>query len=264
MDNANQSGQVDMILGLSQNSIAIAPTGKFDLADITWVSTTNSLNQQSDLGVDKSNSQIVTMDALSMPINVVDGTFIINQTTPTPSPVPTDTPTATILPTSSPSPSPSSTPIPTPIPTATPTSGPIGYGLIGNYFNGSNFQTFMSKEVDGTVNFDWGNGSPNSLIGRNNFSVRWSGFVFAPTTGNYTFYTKSDDGARLWVDDLELINNWQRHSLKENFGRINLVGGNWYPIKLEYFEATGKAAVQLLFSGPDLTKEIIPSSYLLP
>jgi hypothetical protein len=57
-------------------------------------------------------------------------------------------------------------------------------------------------------------------IGADTFSVRWVGTVQPPTSGNYTFYTESDDGVRLWVDGRLIVDNWTDHSRTENAGTI--------------------------------------------
>src|SRR3546814_1559722 len=60
---------------------------------------------------------------------------------------------------------------------------------------------------DGCSSDLWGNGSPSAGVGSDSFAVRWEGFVEAPTTGNYTFWTQSDDGVRLWVNGNLVIDN---------------------------------------------------------
>jgi hypothetical protein len=252
--NIIKSTPTEIILGLKPENVSVAPTGKIDVANISWISVTDAPNQQIDVSIDKNNSQIVTMDAQNTILNIQDATININQTTP--SPTPTD---PTLIPTPTPTP-------PSPINTSSPSSSPlpIGYGLIGNYFNGNNFDNWILKRLDSTVNFNWRRSSPDNLINRDHFAVRWSGFFYAATSGQYTFYTTSDDGDRLWINNQPIISDWRKHSVKEKFGNIYLDGGYWYPIKLEYFENTGVSEINLLYSGPNIPKQIIPSNLLLP
>ena len=76
------------------------------------------------------------------------------------------------------------------------------------------------------------------------------------------FYTESDDGIRLWVNGQLLINNWTDHEVAENSGSIALTAGQAYDIKLEYYDSTGSATAQLLWSSPTQPKAIIPPSQL--
>jgi hypothetical protein len=102
------------------------------------------------------------------------------------------------------------------------------------------------------------------VLGGDNFSVRWSGSVAPRYSEPYTFYTASDDGVRLWVNDQLLIDNWTNHSATENSGTITLQAGQKYALKLEYYERGGKAVAQLGWSSPSQAKEIIPQSQLYP
>jgi xylan 1,4-beta-xylosidase len=137
-----------------------------------------------------------------------------------------------------------------------------GDGLKAEYFNGTNFNTLRTSRVDPTVNFDWGNGSPHSSVGSDNFSVRWTGQVMPKYSETYTFHTLSNDGVRLWVNGKQLINNWKDHSVKEDRGSIALKAGERYTIKMEFYEGKGIATAKLLWSSPSQAKGVIPASQL--
>jgi hypothetical protein len=145
-----------------------------------------------------------------------------------------------------------------------PTDTATGTGLFGEYFDNKNLSSRKLSRTDTTVNFEWGSGSPDALIGADTFSVRWSGWVHAPITGGYTFYTTSDDGVRLWVDNQLLINNWTDHGATENSGSITLTAGKKYDIKLEYYENGGAATIKLSWAPPGQAKQIIPQERLYP
>jgi hypothetical protein len=101
-------------------------------------------------------------------------------------------------------------------------------------------------------------------MGANSFSVVWEGFVKADQTGTYTFGTRSDDGVRLWVGDLNtpLIDNWTNHPPTWNRASIELEAGQLYPIQLKYYENGGGAVIELYWTRPGQAEEIIPSSHL--
>jgi endo-1,4-beta-D-glucanase Y len=86
--------------------------------------------------------------------------------------------------------------------------------------------------------------------------------VKANYSETYTFYTLSDDGVRLWVNNKLVIDNWTDHAPTENRGTIALQAGATVPIKLEYYENGGGAVAKLLWSSPSRSKEVIPSSQL--
>ncbi len=139
-------------------------------------------------------------------------------------------------------------------------------GLIGEYYHGSAsdaWDDLIMERLDPTVDFSWGNDSPEpGVINVDNFKVRWTGEVEIPSTGTYTFHTMTDDGIRLWVNDVLVLENWTDHGSTLDSGDINLEGGQRYPIKLEWYENGGGAICQLSWEGPQIARQIIPSSYL--
>ncbi|MHC4205706.1 MAG: PA14 domain-containing protein [Planctomycetota bacterium] len=141
------------------------------------------------------------------------------------------------------------------------TAGPGG-GIRGDYFRGMDLRNHALRRIDPQINFSWG--QPDPSIGENNFSVRWTGEVEVAFTEKYTFYTNTDDGARLWVDGKQLVNDWNDHGAEENSGTIDLAGGQFYPIVMEYYENGGGAVAQLSWSSPSTTKQLIPQAALSP
>lgn len=138
-----------------------------------------------------------------------------------------------------------------------------GSGLNAAYYNGRGFTgTPAFQRTDATVNFDWGYNAPASGVGSDNFAVRWTGFVAPATTGEWTFYTTSDDGVRLWVNGQLLVDQWNDHAPAEHSGKTQLVAGNKYDIRMEYYEAGNGAVAQLRWSGPGVAKQVIPSDCL--
>ncbi|MHC4432759.1 MAG: PA14 domain-containing protein [Planctomycetota bacterium] len=137
-----------------------------------------------------------------------------------------------------------------------------GGGLRGEYFNGMNFNALVLTRTDPQINFDWGNGGPDPSIGQDNFSVIWTGQIEAAFTETYAFYTNSDDGVRLWVDGVQLIDNWTTHSAVENSGLIDLVAGQKYSIVLEYYEDWGAAVIELHWESPSTPRQLIPAAAL--
>ena len=137
-----------------------------------------------------------------------------------------------------------------------------GDGLQGQYFDNADFTNPKLTRVDPTVNFNWDTGSPDPSIAADAFSVRWTGQVQPLFSQTYTFYTYSDDGARLWVNGVQLVDNWTVHPPTVDTGTISLVAGQKYDIKLEYFENAGGAVSMLSWSSASQATQIIPTSQL--
>jgi hypothetical protein len=139
-----------------------------------------------------------------------------------------------------------------------------GTGVLGEYYDNSDLTNWKVTRVDPTVNFDWGTGSPDASIGADTFSARWTGRLQADYSETYTFYTNSDDGVRLWINNVLLIDNWTDHAPAENSATMALTAGQSYSIKMEYYENSGGAVAQLLWSCASSPKAIIPKSQLYP
>ncbi len=135
-------------------------------------------------------------------------------------------------------------------------------GLRGDYYAGVNFEQLKPPRIDRTVDFEWFPDSPGGQVPADFFSVRWSGQVQPRYTEVYTFTTLSDDGVRLWVDGLLIIDNWTDHPQTENSGRMALTAGRWYPIVLEFYEKGGGATIRLSWSSRSQAREIIPAERL--
>ncbi|RIK34783.1 MAG: hypothetical protein DCC55_32335 [Chloroflexi bacterium] len=97
--------------------------------------------------------------------------------------------------------------------------------------------------TESQINHEWGTGSPAPGIPADRFSARWTGtFAFEP--GRYRFTVTVDDGARLWVNNQLIIDEWTVQSEQIFTADVTLPGGN-IPIRLDYFENTGVALIRL-------------------
>ncbi|MEO5821257.1 MAG: PQQ-dependent sugar dehydrogenase [Vicinamibacteraceae bacterium] len=143
-------------------------------------------------------------------------------------------------------------------------TGGTGTGLAATYYDNVDFTGTTVVRTDPTVNFDWASGSPAPAIGVDTFSARWTGQVQPQFSETYTFYTQSDDGVRLWVNNVLLVNNWTDHALTENSGTIALTAGQRYDIRMEFFETGGLATARLLWSSTSTPKAAVPTSRLYP
>jgi hypothetical protein len=110
----------------------------------------------------------------------------------------------------------------------------VGTGLIANYFSDQELQNLALTRVDPAVDFDWQQGSPGAAVPADNFSARWVGKIQAQYNETYTFYTQSDEGVALWVNNQQIIDNFSDHTFGEDAGTITLKAGELYDIRVEY------------------------------
>lgn len=110
---------------------------------------------------------------------------------------------------------------------------------------------FANRDLAGTpvlaidspnVDFNWGTGSPGENVPSDNFSARFERTLDF-SYGTYEISVTMDDGARLYIDDQLVINEWNIGSARTRAVRQILSGS--HRVRLEYFEATENARVQL-------------------
>jgi hypothetical protein len=99
------------------------------------------------------------------------------------------------------------------------------------------------------IDYDWGESAPTGLP-RDYFSVRWTG-QWGFEAGEYTFFVYADDGVRLWLDDELLIDAWTPGLGWHLVTRPVAIEG-LHRLRLEYFENTGDAGIQLRWRRSDL------------
>lgn len=114
------------------------------------------------------------------------------------------------------------------------------------FFNNKTLNgTPMLNRTDATVNFDWGNGSPDPSVPADNFSVRWTK-AERLVVGTYEFTVTGDDGVRLFVDNELILDKWIDQPPTTYKISKALADGN-HVIKLEYYENGGGAVAKLSY-----------------
>ncbi len=129
----------------------------------------------------------------------------------------------------------------------------------GEYFNNKNLSGSPSMVRDdgaGTIDFNWGTGSPSSEcgLGEDNFSVRWTRDVYLDA-GTYPFTVTSDDGFRLYIDDQLILDKWFDQPPTIYTVNVTLSTGS-HPIKLEYYENGGGAVAKLSWEEVSCIKTV--------
>ncbi len=120
--------------------------------------------------------------------------------------------------------------------------------FIGSYYKGTNFETLKVSGVESaSVGFDWGNNTPYKSIGRNGFSVRWNGTFDFKNSATYKFTAAYDDGFRLYVDGIPVIDDWKPGGIRSDTKEISLAAGQ-HNLQVDYFENIGNSRVILVWA----------------
>ncbi len=132
-------------------------------------------------------------------------------------------------------------------------------GWRGRYYAGSRFEKLLADQRDRRIlrlgRFPLPDGRTEDL------SARWTGVLDVPRDGEYTFYTASDNGLRMWIDYRLVVDQWDDHSLDQRETRIRLQRGK-HPILVEYHQGRGRSGISVAWSGPRLSKRPVGAEHV--
>ena len=138
-------------------------------------------------------------------------------------------------------------------------------GLLGEYFVGRHFNDLVMARVDARIDFSWAGGRADDTVSADDFSVRWTGYIRAPITGDYRFRARVDDGVRLLIDNKVVLDDWHDKPVHDVVSdAVTLKGERWYAIQLEFYEHGGSAQVHLFWTPPGMSERLVPSTALTP
>lgn len=106
---------------------------------------------------------------------------------------------------------------------------------------------------------DWGTGSPAPTIPADNWSARWTSTQNLPA-GNYVISVRSDDGVRVFVNGVNVINQWGPATGQTYTANVYLSGGA-VNFQIEFFEFGGVAYLDYQLSqvgGPPIVPPTQP------
>jgi mono/diheme cytochrome c family protein len=98
---------------------------------------------------------------------------------------------------------------------------------------------------------------------KNHFGIRYTTSLWVPRDGKYTFGIKSDDGAILWIDGKVVVDNDGRHPAdKEKASKEIELKAGMHPLVLTYFQDGGGMALEVLWEGPGVAHQAVPTDVL--
>ncbi len=145
-----------------------------------------------------------------------------------------------------------------PVPASALTLNGTDPGLKAEYFNNQELRgPAVTVRTDASINFNWGRYNPTPELTGNNFSVRWTGKLKPPESGNYRLGFTADDGARLYLDGKLLVDAWASNPNKTATKDIVLEGGRTYDLRMEYFQNNRENVAKLVWSYPRIVERMI-------
>jgi mannan endo-1,4-beta-mannosidase len=145
---------------------------------------------------------------------------------------------------------------------------PSSIGLTAVYFSTNNLGgSETSPVIAPIINLIWSaSNPPPEGISPTKFSARFTGKIQIPQDGKYTFIVTSDDGSRLFIDNVNSADVWNTATGSITASTTKNLTAGTHDIKIEYRNIGGAAKLKLeyLSSTLNITRQIVPSEMLLP
>lgn len=120
-------------------------------------------------------------------------------------------------------------------------------GWVGEYYSTVNLTGSATLcRDDASINFDWASGSPGGSVPVDNFSSRWTKTV-SFTAGTHVFTVGSDDGSRLYIDGVKVLDMWVDQGYTTRNVSQSLTAGN-HVVVMEFYERGGLAHATLAWT----------------
>ncbi|GIN71397.1 hypothetical protein J14TS2_18720 [Bacillus sp. J14TS2] len=149
-------------------------------------------------------------------------------------------------------------------------------GLLGEFFKNEpnpndredisvfNFDDFRGEKVIGNLKGDSFTSIFKQITGSPDYNTaRFTGTIVPEYTEDYTFHMVGDDGFRLWINGVMIIDFWeQKWEIPQVSSPISLEAGKHYDIKIEYLQGWGGAWLRMEWESASQEREIVPESAL--
>lgn len=97
-----------------------------------------------------------------------------------------------------------------------------------------------------------------SVPNEDGFGFRYRGYIWLPQDGRYDFKLRSDDGSKLLIHDITVIDHDGHHAANwPKYGHIFARQG-LHPIEIRYFEHHGDQSLHVYYKGPGVADEYTP------
>lgn len=125
------------------------------------------------------------------------------------------------------------------------------HGVTGHYFDNDTLAgNAVLTRRDPNIDFNWWHEAPLKELDPRNFSVRWTGYLKAPATGEY-YLGYHSAYLSMWVDNQLIGSTHDVHHPTKSYKKLTLEAGKVYELKLELKRHRGMAFERLLWQRPD-------------
>src|SRR5260370_14188572 len=103
------------------------------------------------------------------------------------------------------------------------------------------------------INFNWQNGAGPDLS--EDFTVRWTGTLTPPATGDYQIGFTGTDAFHFWLDNQLVGESWYSDTSKTRLKAVHLEAGRAYLVKIECSQEGSSGVAKLVWHEPGDAKD---------
>jgi beta-glucosidase len=120
----------------------------------------------------------------------------------------------------------------------------------------------LFTRVDPQIDFKWWDGAPRQDMDDDNFGVRWTGYLCAPSSGKYQLGAIGMNAYELYLDGKRIADLNNIHERNYRYATVDLEAGKLYPIRLDFHEFVGDADIRLVWAHahPELQEEALAAA----
>ncbi|HQK28505.1 MAG TPA: glycoside hydrolase family 3 C-terminal domain-containing protein, partial [Smithellaceae bacterium] len=124
-------------------------------------------------------------------------------------------------------------------------------GLRGEYFANQEFKGKpIATRLDAGLDFNWWEEAPLPGLEHNNFSIRWTGYLVPPESGDYYLGGEGFNSFKIFLDG-KLIGSFNgTHETHKVYQKVHLEKDRPAALKIEYSHRSRMARMHLLWKKP--------------
>lgn len=124
-------------------------------------------------------------------------------------------------------------------------------GLKGEYFNNQEFRGKPAvSRIDPAVDFNWWDEAPLDSLDDDNFSVRWTGHLIPPETGDYYLGGEGFNAFKIYLEGQLVAQYNGTHETHKIYKQVHLEKGKPAALKIEFSHRARTARMHLLWKRP--------------
>ncbi|SHE76542.1 beta-glucosidase [Mariniphaga anaerophila] len=136
-------------------------------------------------------------------------------------------------------------------------------GVVGEYFGNANLEgNPVFTRIDSNIDFYWESEAPSPVLPDDDFSVRWTGYLAPPVSGEYKIGSWGMPTLEIWLEGERILRfNSEHHSAHQETA-VDLEAGKKYKFVYEYKNWHGDGDARFLWAvpNPNMVQEAVEAA----